>query len=182
MRLFRSNRKGFTLIELLVVIAVVGLLATISVIGFSSMRMKSRDMRRIADLKRIRDALELYYQDNGFYPPSPCGYDCNGYYYSYDTSWDTLAQYLSPYLGKLPIDPKNTIGAPWSVDRYSYAYGNVGRYVAPATYDLTAQLEDPNSPYRCGVKDYRYYFTHDHWCTAFGGIYNNQIFEMSPDW
>lgn len=182
MTMSERKRSGFTLIELLVVVAIIGLLATISIISFSSARMKARDAKRMADLKRIGDALEIYYQENGYYPPSSCGWDCNGYYYSYDAaSWDTFSGYLAPFI-KLPVDPKNSGCPPWGAGCNSYAYGNVGRTTWPATYDLTAQLEDPNSPYRCGVKDYRFFFNHSHWCAAFGGSYSDQIFELSPDW
>jgi len=63
-----SKSKGFTLIELLVVIAIVGLLASIVMVGLNSARSKSRDTKRIAELKQMMSALELYYSDNGHYP------------------------------------------------------------------------------------------------------------------
>jgi prepilin-type N-terminal cleavage/methylation domain-containing protein len=61
-------KKGFTLIELLVVIAVIGLLATLSVIALSNARVKSRDAKRVADVRQIQKALELYYNDAQTYP------------------------------------------------------------------------------------------------------------------
>ncbi len=63
-----KNRKGFTLIELLVVIAIIGLLSTLAVISLNSARQKSRDARRVSDIKQIQTALELYYTDNNGYP------------------------------------------------------------------------------------------------------------------
>ena len=62
------KRKGFTLIELLVVIAIIGLLATLAVVALNNARQKSRDARRISDIKQIQTALELYYNDEGNYP------------------------------------------------------------------------------------------------------------------
>lgn len=62
------NKKGFTLVELLVVIAIIGLLSTMAVVALNSARSKSRDARRISDVKQIQTALELYYNDHGGYP------------------------------------------------------------------------------------------------------------------
>ncbi len=62
------KKKGFTLIELLVVIAIIGLLSTLAVVALNSARLKARDAKRIADIKQIQTALELYYNDNNGYP------------------------------------------------------------------------------------------------------------------
>ncbi len=63
-----NNKKGFTLIELLVVIAIIGLLATLSVVALNNARQKSRDAKRVSDIKQIQTALELYFADNDQYP------------------------------------------------------------------------------------------------------------------
>ncbi|MBI5621610.1 type II secretion system protein [Candidatus Falkowbacteria bacterium] len=63
-----NKQKGFTLIELLVVIAIIGLLSTLAVVSLNSARQKSRDAKRVADVKQIQTALELYYQDQNSYP------------------------------------------------------------------------------------------------------------------
>lgn len=57
--------QGFTLIELLVVIAIIGLLSSVVLVSLNSARMKARDARRIVDLKQIRLALEMYYDQFG---------------------------------------------------------------------------------------------------------------------
>jgi general secretion pathway protein G len=64
----KKNKKGFTLIELLVVIAIIGLLSTLAIVALNSARQKSRDAKRVADIKQIQTALELYYNDNFGYP------------------------------------------------------------------------------------------------------------------
>jgi prepilin-type N-terminal cleavage/methylation domain-containing protein len=63
-----KSKKAFTLIELLVVIAIIGVLATVSVIALSNARAKSRDAKRVGNMKQTQTALELFFNDNGRYP------------------------------------------------------------------------------------------------------------------
>ncbi|KKT01153.1 MAG: hypothetical protein UW07_C0056G0003 [Candidatus Nomurabacteria bacterium GW2011_GWF2_43_8] len=179
------KKEGFTLIELLVVVSIISLLSSIVMTSVNNARMKARDTRRIEDLRQIKIALELFFNTNGYYPQATCsgGWDCNGYRYSKDTTWDSLATDLAPYIKTLPKDPINSACAPWTTAStcYSYAYGNVGRNGGaqnPAKkiqYDLVARLEDTNSPYRCGLKNYKYYFTDILWC----GSYTTQMYDAA---
>jgi prepilin-type N-terminal cleavage/methylation domain-containing protein len=61
-------KRGFTLIELLVVIAIIGLLSSVVFASLNSARGKARDARRIADVRQIERAIEMYYNDFGNYP------------------------------------------------------------------------------------------------------------------
>jgi len=67
-KLRNKNKAGFTLIELLVVIAIIGLLASVVLLALNSARAKSRDAKRIADIRQMASALELYFNDNNAYP------------------------------------------------------------------------------------------------------------------
>ncbi len=64
----KKNKKGFTLIELLVVIAIIGILATLAVVSLQQARKNARDAKRIADVKQMQTALELYFNDWQGYP------------------------------------------------------------------------------------------------------------------
>jgi len=67
----KQNSKtnlGFTLIELLVVISIIGLLASIVLVSLNRARSKARDAKRLGDLKQIKTALELYYNQYNSYP------------------------------------------------------------------------------------------------------------------
>ncbi|MEJ0021792.1 MAG: prepilin-type N-terminal cleavage/methylation domain-containing protein [Candidatus Doudnabacteria bacterium] len=66
--MFNRKNKGFTLIELLVVIAIIGILASIVLVSLNSARQKSRDARRLADIRQVMTALEIFYNDNNRYP------------------------------------------------------------------------------------------------------------------
>ena len=64
-------RSAFTLIELLIVIAIIGLIATIALVGLSGARAKSRDQKRLTDLKQIQKGLELSFEPGAGYPVVP---------------------------------------------------------------------------------------------------------------
>lgn len=113
----KLQQKGFTLIELLVVIAIIGLLSTLAVVSLSTARQKSRDTRRVADIKQIQSALEMYYNDQQTYPLT-----------ANVTSGSAIATSGVTYMSKMPADPGSN----------SYTY--VGSTTA-ATYTLTYKLE-----------------------------------------
>lgn len=56
-----QTSRGFTLIELLVVIAIIGLLSSVVLSSLNGARKKGRDARRMADLKQLQVAMEIYY-------------------------------------------------------------------------------------------------------------------------
>jgi len=115
------KNKGFTLIELLVVIAIVGVLATIVMSSLSSARAKSRDARRIADLRQLKTALESYFIDYGCAPKggggstlaNPCptgdstltGGSCATLNSHFNNSLQVLLD--GKYISSLPVDPIN---------------------------------------------------------------------------
>ncbi|NMB47998.1 type II secretion system protein [Candidatus Kuenenbacteria bacterium] len=68
--ILKDKNKAFTLIELLVAIAIIGLLATLVTFAIQNAGKKSRDTRRLSDLKQINTALQLYYDTYKTYPTS----------------------------------------------------------------------------------------------------------------
>lgn len=63
-----TKKRGFTLIELLVVIAIIGILATLAVVALQQARSRARDSKRMADMKQLQTAMELFFSENGRYP------------------------------------------------------------------------------------------------------------------
>lgn len=63
------KNKGFTLIELLVVISIIGVLATTVLSSLGQARERASQVAALKAIKSIQDALEIYYLDNGSYPP-----------------------------------------------------------------------------------------------------------------
>ena len=112
--MMKNTGRGFTLIELLVVIAIIGILSSVVLASLNSARQKGRDARRIADIKQLQLALELYYDANGSYPAT--------------VSTSTLVS--SGYIAAIPSDP--TGGA--------YSYAGLGSSSC-TSYHIGATLE-----------------------------------------
>jgi prepilin-type N-terminal cleavage/methylation domain-containing protein len=113
MSIFTRTKKGFTLIELLVVIAIIGILSSVVLASLNDARLKSRDAKRIADLKQVQLALELYFDSKGGYPT-------------------TLGELTPLYMATLPKDP---------TPANSYAYAALGTGATCSSYHLGARLE-----------------------------------------
>lgn len=62
------KQNGFTLVELVVVIAVIGVLAAITIVGYTTIQDQSHDSQRAASAVVVTEALEKYYSRNGAYP------------------------------------------------------------------------------------------------------------------
>ncbi len=122
------NKKGFTLIELLVVIAIIGLLSTLAVVALGSAREKSRDAKRISDIRQIQAALELYYADNNAYPAGSSIELGTTNYACLNASGFTTVGCVSPYMKVVPHDP--------STGTYLYTASE-----GVSTYTLSATLE-----------------------------------------
>ena len=103
-----KRQSGFTLIELLVVIAIIGLLSTLSVVALNNARARARDARRVADIKQIQTALELYYNEMGEYPSAV-------------TSGGTIAGTSAVYMNSVPTAP-TPIDTTTCTDHNTYAY------------------------------------------------------------
>lgn len=104
----RFSKAGFTLIELLVVISIISLLSSIVLTSVNSARAKARDARRLADLRQIQNALALYYEGNGSYPPVT--YGPNGSLAGWEVSYKDASNWLNQlrsYMPSVPVDPVN---------------------------------------------------------------------------
>lgn len=98
MKIFTKSYRGFTLIELLVVIAIIGILSSIVLASLNTARQKSRDARRVADIKQLQLAMQLYYDASSTYPTA-------------------LSDLVPTYIATVPTDPVGQ--AAYGYDRLS---------------------------------------------------------------
>jgi prepilin-type N-terminal cleavage/methylation domain-containing protein len=105
----KKNKQGFTLIELLVVIAIIGLLATLSIVALNTARARARDAKRVADIKQIQTAVELFFNDNGYYPAAV-------------TAGDQIASGTNVYMGVVPSAPLPPDGTACTALNNVYTY------------------------------------------------------------
>jgi uncharacterized protein (TIGR02145 family)/prepilin-type N-terminal cleavage/methylation domain-containing protein len=127
----KNNKSAFTLIELLVVVAIIGILSTLAVIALQSSRADSRDAKRLADVRQIQKALEMYFLENGSYPS--------------DIS-SGIASGTTIYMAQIPV-------APTPADGECPSYNNTYTYTASSSsYTLDFCLGSKTGEFNAGGK------------------------------
>lgn len=129
----RSN-QGFTLLEILVAIAIILVVTAVGVVSYTAINKKARDSKRTSDMQQIRQALEMYRSDNGFYPSvNVSGFDTTA----------NLGATLATYMTAVPVDPKDS-----ETQRYLFTATNAlnGNYYG---YCLCVKME--NTPALTGT-------------------------------
>lgn len=176
-KLFHSSKRGkstgFTLIELLVVIAIIGVLASIVLASLNSARRKSRDARRITDVKQVQLALELYFDgQSNQYPLGSA--TC-----SLTVAYGLEALSSNGYIPQVPRDPLSGNTDATAIC-YRYASGVPTGGSTRTTYHLAAQLEDASNPAFSGDKDCNS-VTGTPACTTTGATYTGQTTDGATD-
>lgn len=132
--------SGFTLVELLVTLGIITLLLSMSLVAINNARIRSRDAKRIADLRTIQSALEQHVLGDAShtYPPDQANNSVANYCLKYDPglTGNNRGIYtnrcFNDYLSVVPKDPNNQ------------AY----QYASPACFFPSA----PTTEDRSGIK------------------------------
>jgi type II secretion system protein G len=134
------HRTGFTIVELLIVIVVIGVLASITIVAYTGVQARAQDASRMAKLKNIQNAIELYYLDNNRYPPIQDGRGWETSCGSQTENWGhcdrnkQLADMLQPYM---TIDPTSLSDATQGNYWYHYTSQSTDNY---QTYGMMVYL------------------------------------------
>lgn len=140
-----KNSRGFTLIELLVVVAIIGVLSSVVLASLNSARAKSRDARRISDMRNLQNAMELFYDQTGKYPQSAGHAQWSGHWENFANCLEsgtgcgfTVSNFVSP-IKDVPQDPSRTTSDPFASG--TTYYPSSGYSCNTSQYRLTACLE-----------------------------------------
>lgn len=132
----QKKTKGFTLTEILIAVAIISILTSTGIAAYSVAAKKARDARRKADLENVRNALEIYRSQNGYYPSS--GGDW--------TYLSNLATFLVPsYINQIPSDPKTGTTTPYGYKSTNYVGGRYYGYCLETKVEII-QAETPCTP------------------------------------
>jgi type IV pilus assembly protein PilA len=122
-----SARRGFTLVELMIVIVIVGVLATLAVVGYRKMVAQSHSSEAVQVINAIRVAQESVHAETGAYS---------------DISANLCD---APNCGSLYpqaffTHPSNPSAGTWKVGNYKVGWGGTG---ASCTGECTSWLSFP---------------------------------------
>lgn len=149
---FKKNDAGFTLIEMIAVISIIAILSGIVYANINEARKKARDAIRIADLKQLQQAFDLFYLENGYVPNDIFYSASEGSLFpansSTDQKWNSYAS--SFFAGGLK-DPKNN--ETWSPRSFpgSIPYNKFGYFYRGKTYLDKIPCNNGNTDYELPV-------------------------------
>ena len=133
--------RGFTLIEMLVVISLIGILAALALVSFTSSQKQARDVMRKSDLKQYQTVLESYANmASGFYPSRT---SISPPVSAYDALCPDLNVKFEPDISCLE-DPKYSTDATY---RYYYRSNGTNGTASATVYVLWAKLENKTNTY-----------------------------------
>lgn len=112
-------RRAFSLVELVVVVLIVGILAAVAAPKMFDTSTKARESATKASLSVVRNAIELYYSENGAYPTATDLVDPNK---------DMMKKFIK---GPFPVSAYGTKDA--TVNAGTTADGKSGWVYDPAT-------------------------------------------------
>ena len=143
-KLRNKNKAGFTLIELLVVIAIIGLLASVVLLALNSARAKSRDAKRLADIRQLASAYELYFNDVNSYPTVAAG--------TLPAAGVGAPNIVPSYIGLIPTAPTPPDGTCTAAQNtYTTIANNQGAPNLTGTYGITFCLGAQTGGYGPGA-------------------------------
>ena len=117
-----KSTKGFSLAEILIVLGIMGILATVVVLNFAGSDTGAREESLKSNVAVLREALDLYKADHGWYPCDSSDWNSGGNANNFirqlteyndsagrpSTAKSTRYKY-GPYLKKFPEEPVSNL-------------------------------------------------------------------------
>lgn len=135
------DHRGFTLLEIMVVVIIIGTIAGLVGVKVLDRLEEARVRTCCIQISTLRDALDLFKLDNGFYPTTEQGLEA--LVAPPEVGRNMRAYKPGGYLrdDMVPVDPWGTPYFYGSDDGYFYQIGSVGPDGRPNTDDdLTSQV------------------------------------------
>lgn len=127
----KNNVVAIVAAAVLFIIVVIGFLSTLAVVSLNSATVRSRDAKRIADMKQIQVALELYYNDLNEYPADVI-------------PGQAISDGKTMYMSKIPNNP--TPAGKACPENFEYKYEKLDA----KNYKITFCIEEDKSTYKAG--------------------------------
>lgn len=137
------SQKGFTLVEMLIVIAIIAVLASVALVSVSGVRKSARDTKRVSDISKLQQQLEVYYSQNGSYPATLAAFKTFAEAESNFVDPLNVAYEYAPYSGNnqkyllraTMEGGTSAAGEPNEIDADNYPTGGPSGIIAAATCD-----------------------------------------------
>lgn len=123
----KNNQQGFSLTEIIVTAGIIGSLGTVATAQVTDYLPVARDAQRMANVRQVQTALNIYYDDHLEYPKT-FGHQptVNG--------WQEVVEALQNgekvYMPEVPVDPINQ-------EQYQFKYWSDGQ-----TFKIWYETED----------------------------------------
>lgn len=127
-----SFNRGFTLIEILVVISIIVILGSVVLVSMNDMRVKARDVQRVANINQIANAIALYQIDSRGVPPGENDVE----YVNGNPEW--IPGLAPKYMSSVPSDPVDA-------EEHKFHYSRHGN-----DYEVISFLEQNGNDAACG--------------------------------
>lgn len=140
----KKRYQAFSMVELLVAVSIIAMVSVLLFVAFDNAQRFSRDSRRVADVLRMQQALELYHRDEGYYPSSV-------------TFGESLVSSTTGkvYLDKMPVNQIPRADGECPNQEYSYNLINPQEYAL--SFCLSSKTEKLNSgfntAYSMGIRN-----------------------------